>query len=111
MAAEREADTSMTLLERLQNNPGDPQAWGLFVERYQPRIRAWCLNWGLQATDADDVAQEVLVKLFAALRKFQYDPAQLPCLAEDRDQKRVVRFPRRPAQRPRPERGADRADR
>jgi len=76
MSAEREADTSMTLLERLQNNPGDPQAWGLFVERYQPRILAWCLTWGLQATDAEDVAQEVLVKLFAALRKFQYDRAR-----------------------------------
>jgi len=76
MSAEREADTSMTLLERLQNNPGDPQAWSLFVERYQPRIRAWCLNWGMQDADADDVAQEVLVKLFAALRKFQYDPAR-----------------------------------
>jgi RNA polymerase sigma-70 factor (ECF subfamily) len=76
MAAEREADTSMTLLERLQNNPDDPQAWDLFVERYQPRIRAWCLTWGLQATDAEDVAQEVLVKLFAAFGKFQYDRAR-----------------------------------
>jgi RNA polymerase sigma factor (sigma-70 family) len=76
MAAEREVDTSVTLLERLQNNPGDPQAWDLFVARYQPRIHAWCLNWGLQATDAEDVAQEVLVKLFAALRKFQYDRAR-----------------------------------
>ena len=40
MAAERESDTSITLLERLQNDPDDPQAWSLFVERYQPRIRA-----------------------------------------------------------------------
>ena len=76
MPADREADTSMTLLERLQNNPDDPQAWNLFVERYQPRIHAWCLTWGLQASDADDVAQEVLVKLFAAMSKFQYDPAR-----------------------------------
>ena len=76
MAADRESDTSLTLLERLQKNPGDPQAWSLFVERYQPRIRVWCLNWGMQDSDADDVAQEVLVKLFAALRKFQYDPAR-----------------------------------
>jgi len=76
MAADRDSDTSLTLLERLQNEPGDPQAWRLFVERYQPRIRAWCLNWGMQNSDADDVAQEVLVKLFAALRKFQYDPTR-----------------------------------
>jgi RNA polymerase sigma factor (sigma-70 family) len=76
MPADRDGDTSLTLLERLQKNPGDPQAWDLFIERYQPRIRHWCLSWGLQDSDADDVAQEVLVKLFAALGKFHYDPAR-----------------------------------
>ncbi len=74
MRAERKTDTSLTLLERLQENPGDPQAWGVFVERYQPRIRAWCLYWGMQDSDADDVTQEVLAKLCVALRKFRYDP-------------------------------------
>lgn len=69
-----DTDTSLTLLERIQVNPEDPQAWRLFVERYQPRIRRWCLAWGLQDSDADDVAQDVLVRLFAALRRFRYDP-------------------------------------
>jgi len=76
MPADRDADTSLSLLERLQKNPDDPQAWNVFIERYQPRIRRWCLTWGLQPSDADDVAQDVLVKLFAALRKFQYDPSR-----------------------------------
>jgi RNA polymerase sigma-70 factor (ECF subfamily) len=76
MPADREPDTSLTLLERLQNNPDDPQAWNLFVERYRPRIRRWCLIWGLQESDADDVSQDVLVKLFGALRRFRYDPAR-----------------------------------
>ena len=76
MAVDRESDTSITLLERLQNNPNDPQAWSLFVERYQSRIRAWCSSWGMQDSDVDDVAQDVLVKLFAAFRKFKYDPAR-----------------------------------
>ena len=76
MPANREADTSRTLLERLQNNPADSKAWDLFVERYRPRIHSWCLTWGLQPSDAEDVAQEVLVKLFAAMSKFQYDPAR-----------------------------------
>jgi RNA polymerase sigma-70 factor (ECF subfamily) len=76
MPGEREHDTSITLLERLQNNPSDPLAWSLFVERYHPMIRAWCLQWRLQDSDADDVVQDVLVKLLAAIRKFQYDPAQ-----------------------------------
>lgn len=74
MPAGRDTDTSLTLLERIQVNPDDPEAWRLFVERYQPRIRRWCVAWGLQDSDADDVAQDVLVKLFAALRKFRYDP-------------------------------------
>ena len=74
MPAGRNTDTSLTLLERIQANPDDPEAWRLFVERYQPRIRGWCLAWGLQDSDAADVAQDVLVKLFAALRKFRYDP-------------------------------------
>jgi RNA polymerase sigma factor (sigma-70 family) len=43
---------------------------------YRPMIRAWCLNWRLQDSDADDVVQDVLVKLLGAIRKFQYDPAQ-----------------------------------
>ena len=70
MPDNRNADTSLTLLERLQNNPDDPQAWSLFVERYQPRIRQWCLTWGLQDSDADDVAQDVLVRLFGASGSF-----------------------------------------
>ena len=72
----RNSDTSLTVLERLQRDPDDPEAWRLFLEKYQPRIRRWCLTWGLQDSDADDVTQEVLVKLFAALRKFQYDPSR-----------------------------------
>ena len=33
MPADRDAETSLTLLERLQKNPDDPQAWNLFIER------------------------------------------------------------------------------
>lgn len=69
-----DTDTSLTLLERIQGHPEDPRAWQLFVERYQPKIRRWCLAWGLQDSDADDITQDVLVKLFGALRKFRYDP-------------------------------------
>jgi RNA polymerase sigma factor (sigma-70 family) len=69
-------DTSLTLLERVQKFPADLEAWDEFVHRYQPMIRAWCVNWGLQDSDADDVAQDVLVKLLSAMRKFRYDPAR-----------------------------------
>jgi RNA polymerase sigma-70 factor (ECF subfamily) len=69
-------DTSVTLMMRLQKSPADPRAWAEFVKRYRPMIRAWCLKWHLQESDADDVVQDVLVKLVAAIGKLHYDPAR-----------------------------------
>jgi RNA polymerase sigma factor (sigma-70 family) len=74
MAASPVDDTSVTLMMRLQLAPNDPEAWDQFVTRYRPMIRAWCFKWHLQDSDADDVVQDVLVKLLAAIRKFRYDP-------------------------------------
>ncbi len=71
-----DGDTSLTLMLRLQKNPTDAAAWSEFVERYRPMIRDWCLKWGSQNSDADDVAQEVLVRLLKAMSKFEYDPAR-----------------------------------
>jgi RNA polymerase sigma-70 factor (ECF subfamily) len=69
-------DTSLTLMQRIQSNPTDRRAWEDFVEHYQPMIRAWCLKWGSQLSDADDVTQEVLLKLLRAMRSFHYDPSK-----------------------------------
>ena len=74
MPDRRDNETSLSLLERIQSHPDDPQAWRLFFEKLPAAVPRWCLAWGLQDSDADDVTQEVLVKLFAALRKFRYDP-------------------------------------
>jgi RNA polymerase sigma factor (sigma-70 family) len=63
-------DTSVTLMMRIQEDPTDPRAWNEFVERYQPMIRAWCLRWGSQPSDADDVAQQVLLKLLTAMKQY-----------------------------------------
>lgn len=68
--------TSTTLLVRLQQSPSDQEAWAEFVERYGGRIEGWCSQWGLQAADAQDVAQTVLLKLWRAVQSFQYDPQQ-----------------------------------
>jgi RNA polymerase sigma-70 factor (ECF subfamily) len=68
-------DTSLTLMMRVQRDPADPLAWDEFVRRYEPIIRAWCLRWGSQPSDADDVAQQVLLRLLGAVRKYHYDPA------------------------------------
>ena len=71
-----DVNTSITLMMRLRQAPADPQAWEEFVRRYQPMIRDWCLRRGSKPEDAEDVAQEVLLKLLAAMKTFQYDPAR-----------------------------------
>src|SRR5271156_739538 len=76
MATKRGGDTSLTLLERVQKFPADREAWDEFVRHYHPMIHAWCVKRGLQVSDADDVAQDVLVKLLTAMRKFRYDPSR-----------------------------------
>ena len=75
MTTSPDKDTSLTLMMRVQQDPADPRAWDEFVERYHPTIRAWCLRWGSQPSDADDVAQQVLLKLLGAMKKYRYDPA------------------------------------
>jgi RNA polymerase sigma-70 factor (ECF subfamily) len=63
----------------VQKYPADREAWEEFVRRYQPMIHAWCVKWGLQSSDADDVAQDVLLKLLNAMRNFRYDPSGSFC--------------------------------
>jgi RNA polymerase sigma-70 factor (ECF subfamily) len=74
MATEFADSTHETLLHRLHQNPGDQKSWEEFLRVYGPGIRAWLLHWGLQEADAQDVAQNVLLRLTAKLPQFQYDP-------------------------------------
>jgi RNA polymerase sigma-70 factor (ECF subfamily) len=72
----RDSDnTDPYLLKRLGQDLDDQKAWGAFVAHYSPKIRAWCCQHGLQAADADDVTQDVLLRLDRTLRKFDYDPS------------------------------------
>jgi RNA polymerase sigma-70 factor (ECF subfamily) len=69
-----ESDTHVTLLDRLRRNPADERAWGEFVRHYGAKVLAWCQHWGLQEADAQEVSQEVLLKLAEKMRSFAYDP-------------------------------------
>lgn len=71
-----EHDTPYSLLIRLAQEVRDERAWNEFVQRYQPYIRAWCNERGLQQADADDVTQIVLEQLLMTMREFRYDPAR-----------------------------------
>ena len=68
--------TDVIMLLRLGCTPPDQAAWEAFVERYGPKIHAWCRAWRLQEADAQDVTQAVLTRLVVQLRRFAYDPSQ-----------------------------------
>jgi RNA polymerase sigma factor (sigma-70 family) len=76
MANERSLATSPTLLGRLGRVPADQAAWGEFAERYGRKIYGWCRHWQLQEADAEDVTQQVLLKLAHKMRTFSYDPSR-----------------------------------
>jgi RNA polymerase sigma-70 factor (ECF subfamily) len=73
---ESQMSTRISLLIRLRQEPVDEGAWNEFVQQYGRLILAWCLQWGLQPADADDVSQIVLLKLAHHLRSFVYDPSR-----------------------------------
>jgi RNA polymerase sigma-70 factor (ECF subfamily) len=68
--------TRISLLLRIREDPGDQSAWRAFVDRFGPLLHQWCMSWGLQEADAQDVTQSVLLKLARILPNFAYDPTQ-----------------------------------
>jgi RNA polymerase sigma factor (sigma-70 family) len=76
MAGMPDSGTRITLLGRLRLEPDNQAAWGEFVEHYGAKIYGWCRKWSLQEADAQDVTQNVLLKLAQKLREFSYDPSR-----------------------------------
>ena len=58
---------------RLRQDPTDQAAWSEFVDHYGPKIMGWCQKWKLQEADAQDVTQNVLLRLAEKLKDFSYD--------------------------------------
>ena len=61
--------TSLTLLGQLRL-PDPADAWARFVRLYSPLLRTWAHRQGFQDADADDLVQEVLVKLMNELPRY-----------------------------------------
>jgi RNA polymerase sigma-70 factor (ECF subfamily) len=76
MAGAQPSATRATLLARLRRDPTDQAAWGEFVEHYGRQIHRWCRQWKLQDADAEDVTQDILLKLARKLREFDYDASR-----------------------------------
>lgn len=65
------AETSVSLLQLARNEP-DSVAWARLMEIYSPLLRASLTRQGVQATDADDLIQEVLLTVSQELPKFEH---------------------------------------
>lgn len=65
-------ETSLSLLDRLRIAPDDAD-WSRLVEAYSPLLRGWLLRSDVQAADADDLVQEVLLVVHRELPSFQHN--------------------------------------
>jgi RNA polymerase sigma-70 factor (ECF subfamily) len=61
--------TPVSLIEGMRR--ADPEAWFRLTELWTPLIYARCRRSGLNAEDAEDVSQNVLVRVYAGLAGFQ----------------------------------------
>ena len=72
---EMNSRTRATLLERLRD-ASDPLAWDEFFGRYWPLIYASAKRRGCSDHTAEEIVQEVMLKVFEQKDLFQYDPAR-----------------------------------
>lgn len=103
--------TRVTLLDRLRDG-ADPLAWDEFFHRYWRLIYAFARGRGCSEHTAEEIVQEVMLKVFEQRDVFQYDPRRgrfrdwLGTLVRNK----VAEHRRRPSQRVRAPGGdADRA--
>ena len=64
--------TSISLLNRLQQTD-DSKNWNRLVELYAPLLRVWLRKYDVQASDADDLVQEVLMAILKDLKSFDHN--------------------------------------
>src|SRR5215470_1734099 len=67
--------TQPSLLIRVRN-PNDQAAWREFDLKYRGLILGYCRARGLQASDAEDVRQIVMLNLAKFLPAFEYQPGK-----------------------------------
>ena len=101
------SSTRATLLDQLRDGT-DPLAWDEFFGRYWPLIYTYARGRGCSNHTAEEVVQDVMLKLFEQRDIFRYDPVR----GRFRDwlgrvvRNQVAEYRRRPSQRIRP-RGGD----
>ncbi len=68
-----EPETRASLLLRIRD-PRDHEAWEEFASMYRPVVVNLACYRGMQAADAEDLAQQVLLALSQAIQRFELDP-------------------------------------
>ena len=63
------SSTDLHLLARVAR--GDSTSWHVFAEKYRNFLRAGSLKWGASPQDADDLVQEILIRVFQKLDRYQ----------------------------------------
>src|SRR6516165_5272895 len=66
------SDTSSSLLQRLRQQP-DGDAWQRLVDIYTPLLQQWLGRYGLQASDVDDLIQDVLAVVVREMPQFEHN--------------------------------------
>jgi RNA polymerase sigma-70 factor (ECF subfamily) len=72
MGSGQQSKTGSRTLAFFQSPTED--GWKAFVDHYGPKIFLWCRGRGLQPADANDVLQNVLVRLHTSMHKSAWDP-------------------------------------
>lgn len=62
---------------------GDQEALGLLYDAYLPRLYRYCLTRVGNETDAEDLAEEIFLKVLSAIDGFQWQPARAPGESSD----------------------------
>lgn len=65
-------DTPPSLLNRLRD-ARDQRGWRTFFEQYWRLIYSFATRCGLKPSDAEDVLQDVVIEVFRAMPRFEYD--------------------------------------
>ncbi|MBN2476753.1 MAG: sigma-70 family RNA polymerase sigma factor [Pirellulales bacterium] len=103
--------TRVTLIQRLRDG-ADALAWDEFFHRYWPLIHAYARHRGCSDHTAEEVVQDVMLRIFEHRDVFRYDPQR----GRFRDwlgmvvRNKVAEYRRRPSERVRP-RGGNSDDR
>ena len=68
--------THISLLCDVRAESRRDEAWAVFHSRYRDVTLGWCLRRGLPPDAAEDLTQDVLLKLFRHLPRYRHDPAR-----------------------------------